>query len=150
MGARDTLMKAILFFVFGTIAMTVFGEEDTHDPEMRLSDSEGVVYYEGFDVERFFPLTEETIEEHIRSHSHYVYRCAISKSDLLASIVEKPDNFDYAAKYNKNNTRAKAVFSEDDVYFIDIDGMMRHGSDYLKVNKKEFKKRLKCIKSQSK
>jgi hypothetical protein len=141
-------MKTILFFIFGAVAMTVFGEEEILDPKIQPPNNKGVVYYEGFEVQRCFPLTEETIEEKIRTLSDY--KCEILKSDLLASVVEEPGDPDYAAKYEKNNTRAKAVFSENDVYFIDIDGIVRHGSDYLKVDKKEFRKRLKCTKLKKK
>jgi hypothetical protein len=138
------MMKLVSFFIFGTIVMTAFGKEDTIDLGMQLLDNKGVAYYDGFEKQRYFPLTEETIEEH--NSTRDAYTCEISKSDLLASMLKEQGGSDYAEKYSKYNTRVKVVFSEDDVYLIDKNGMVRHGSNYLKVNKKEFQKRIKCTK----
>jgi hypothetical protein len=145
-GARDKMMKQlVLFFIFGAIAMTVLAKEETFDPGIQLPDLKGVVYFDGFELERVAPLSEKTIEEH-HSGARGTYRCEISKLDLLASILEEQGNIDYAVKYKEYNIRAKVLFSKNDVYFIDRYGMARHGSNYMKLDKKRIQEKVKMYK----
>jgi hypothetical protein len=123
-------MKTFLCFIFGGFVM-IFAK-------VQACDEKGVVYYEGFEVERYFPLSEEMIEK-------YGYRCEISRTDFLLLIQRGQKETNDAVKYEKRDVRAKVIFLENDVYFISKNGGVRHGQNYSVIDKEEFKKVVHCF-----
>jgi hypothetical protein len=125
LGAKDALMKKLLCFFLGIFAMAL--------ATVQACDENGTVYYEGFDVERYFPLSEETIEK-------YGYKCEISKTNFLSLLQRGQKEFGDATIYEKHDVRVKIIFPRNDVYFISKNGAGRHEKDYFVIDKEKFKK----------
>jgi len=87
----------------------------------------GTVYEIGFDIERLVPCPENHIEK---------IACVgrIEKKDFLVSILEQTDG----SNYNPLDIRAKIVFNGDDTYFMNRQGIVRHGSNYYLADKDRF------------
>jgi hypothetical protein len=65
-------------------------------------------------------------------------RYSIERKIFLSLIkFAPPSNF-----YMSNNVRAKVIFSQKDIYYIDYNGVVRHGGERFQIDKSAFTKTL--------
>ncbi|MDH1262924.1 hypothetical protein [Pseudomonas sp. GD03944] len=89
----------------------------------------GSVSYIPFDALLYVSESEDSIAERA-FHKKFITNQALS--DIMAGDF-KPDKIGYKI----NDTRAVIVISED-TYFLDVNGVIRHGDKYSKIETDKF------------
>jgi hypothetical protein len=92
----------------------------------------GTVYLIGFHVELYVPYSESNIENGFCIGQ-------IIKKDFFNSVLEKNKKLYYDA----SDVRAKIIFADNDIYFINREGISRHGEDFYLIDTDKFQKMVK-------
>jgi hypothetical protein len=122
----------IIIFILGLFTIVGACSNGAESPKSR--NSEVVVYYYWFDVERITGIPEHQIE---------VYGCLYSaeKEGILNSIsLIEVNNINY----DSSDVRAKIIL-EEKVFFIDYKGVVKSDNNFFKVDKASFVKSLKPV-----
>jgi hypothetical protein len=138
MGARDKIMKIAIRLVVSLAAIVILPFLPL---KAKVCGNNGLVYYHPFVVELYYGLTETTIEEYVKKHG---CKSKINKSVFISML--RRENMAQANKEAYNiSINAKLVFAQNDIYYINKNGVVRHGDDYFIIDKEQFEKNLEFI-----
>jgi len=116
-------MRKMLLFIIGLIAVLPL------KAELPISEI-GVAYYDDFTVDPYVPYSEDNI-----IWEDEMCKYGIRKDDFLCILSEVGDG----STYNRDHVKAKVIFSESGVYFIDKKGTVRHENNaFYSIDKDGF------------
>lgn len=99
--------------------------------------SRGMVYYFGFDIERITGIPEHQIDQ-------YGCRYTIEKEKFISLLKNAPDT---SSRYDRRDIRAHIVFSDNEQYFVNQEGIVRYGDRYFTLGKSDFIKLLSPLRA---
>lgn len=91
------------------------------------------VFYFSFDIDRLTGIPEHQIEEY-----GCLYNIKITQQRFESMLAMPSCKF----SYDERDVRAKVIFDDIQPYFINIDGVVRHGDNFFIIDKKEFENNL--------